>query len=96
MTNQQLVAFISAVEKLAFEMPAPNPYTPRLVQMCQEATRLAAQREYVQREEVNRLYRYLEECQDMMLEVLSAGNGPEGMADLQRKITNALSSRPRQ
>jgi hypothetical protein len=29
-----LRGFIEAVEKLAFEMPAPNPYTPRLLQMC--------------------------------------------------------------
>lgn len=29
--------FTKAVEKIAFEIPAPNPYTPRLVQMCQEA-----------------------------------------------------------
>lgn len=34
---RNLEHFISAVERLAFEMPAPNPYTPRFVQMCVEA-----------------------------------------------------------
>lgn len=45
--------------------------------------------------EMNRLYCYLEECQDAMLDVLSAGDDPDGMADLQRKITNCLASRQR-
>jgi acylphosphatase len=45
------------------------------------------------KKEIDRLYGYLEECQDAMLEVLSQGKDPEGMADLQRKITNALQSR---
>ena len=31
-----LEPFTKAVEKLAFEMPPPNEYTPRLVQMCIE------------------------------------------------------------
>lgn len=26
--------FIDAVERVAFEMPAPNAYTPRLMMMC--------------------------------------------------------------
>jgi hypothetical protein len=32
-----IAGFIDAVEKLAFEMPVPNPYTPRFIQMCVEA-----------------------------------------------------------
>lgn len=36
-------AFIDAVEKLAFDMPAPNPYTPQFVMLCVEARRLLNQ-----------------------------------------------------
>lgn len=32
--REVLKAFAEAVEKLAWEMPAPNPYTPRLIDMC--------------------------------------------------------------
>jgi hypothetical protein len=41
----------------------------------------------------DQLYGYLEECQDAMLEVLSEGNDPDGMANLQRKITAVLQER---
>ena len=37
--DAQLRAFINAVQAIAFEIPACNPYTPRLVQLCQEARR---------------------------------------------------------
>lgn len=37
----ELKAFIDAVERLAFDMKPPNPYTPQFVQLCVEArTRL--------------------------------------------------------
>lgn len=29
-----MLAFVEAVRRLAFEMPAPNEYTPRFVLMC--------------------------------------------------------------
>jgi hypothetical protein len=37
--SPELLAFAEAVERLAFEMPAPNAFTPRFVQMCIEARR---------------------------------------------------------
>ena len=36
--------FAEAVKRLAFEMPPPNPYTPRFVQMAQSALYLSHQR----------------------------------------------------
>jgi hypothetical protein len=32
--EELLQRFIGAVEKIAFEIPAPNPYTPRFIQCC--------------------------------------------------------------
>jgi|GEM_PF-3777409 len=26
---------VEAIERIAFEIPAPNPYTPRIVEICQ-------------------------------------------------------------
>lgn len=44
-SNEQALreAFADAIEKIAFEIPAPNPYTPRLIQLCITARTLAAQ-----------------------------------------------------
>lgn len=40
--NAVLNDFVQAVERLAFEMPAPNEYTPRFVQLCVTAQQLIA------------------------------------------------------
>ena len=37
-TEELLKRFIDAVEKLAFEIPAPNVYTQRLLQLCIDAS----------------------------------------------------------
>ena len=34
MKPEDAKAFIEAIKKLAFEMPPPNAYTPRFVEMC--------------------------------------------------------------
>jgi hypothetical protein len=49
--------------------------------------------------DVDRLYSYLEECQDEQLSILSrgdvSGDAYQRLADLQRKITGCLASRQR-
>lgn len=34
MSVEDAKAFIEAVKKLAFEMPPPNEYTPRFIELC--------------------------------------------------------------
>jgi hypothetical protein len=40
MALDEAKAFIDAVERLAFSMPAPNSYTPQFMLLCVEARRL--------------------------------------------------------
>lgn len=35
--NEQLEAALNRINEIAFEMPAPNSYTPRIVQFCKAA-----------------------------------------------------------
>lgn len=39
MQNDWIDEFIQEVKKLAYDMPAPNPYTPMLLAHCLEAER---------------------------------------------------------
>lgn len=39
--RRQMLAFAAAVKRLAFEMPPPNEYTPKFVQMALAAERIA-------------------------------------------------------
>jgi hypothetical protein len=59
MTLEQMRAYIDRFEKLAFEMRAPNPFTPRFVQLCVEARQLLNERQqYVQGDDSKDAARY--------------------------------------
>lgn len=79
-------AFAAAVEALAFKIPAPNEYTPRLVQMSQAAKAIIS----LERQAQKRRYRQLLSIDEFFRDGIDYGEGLQLVAVVKDEIKSIV------